>query len=278
MRTRTRLAVVVAAGGLMLVAAVPALAANDTVPGLPVAVGIGDSWTFGQGAADPATGGYFARTSAMLETDLDCLPAAGDAAAGGCKHLQSYNIARPAQPGLPGVTTDAVIDEQLPVVVPLIEARNGDANPRNDVEVIYLSAGGNDVSGAVIQACIVEPSEQCQAVVQERLTHVGANMDIILGALRSAAGPETPIVLVTYDNPIPYCDLGGFPGAGELGGLLLAQLDAVYRGVAQDYDVDVATTLGALGEGDWVGGADCLHPTDSGHAKVAAIAAAAATD
>jgi hypothetical protein len=57
--------------------------------------------------------------------------------------------------------------------------------------------------------------------------------------------------------------------------LVLFQLDQVTRSVASGYGASVATTLGQLGEGDWVGGPDCLHPNDSGHRKVAAIAAAA---
>lgn len=276
MKTPTRLAVVITAVVAVIGWSVPVLAGNDTVPGLPVMVGIGDSWTYGQGAAEPAVGGYFARTNVELRSTLDCLPAASGKAAKGCKHLQGYNIARPAVEGSPGVTTDAVIEEQLPVVVPMIAARNGDANPRNDVEVIYLSAGGNDVSGPVIQACIFGPPEQCAETIDQQLTHVAVNMHTILGTLRSAAGPDTPIVLVGYDNPIPYCELDAYEGAAELGDFLLTQLDLVYQGVAGQYGVQVASTHGALGDGDWVGGGDCLHPNDAGHAKVAAIAAAAA--
>ncbi len=84
-------------------------------------------------------------------------------------------------------------------------------------------------------------------------------------------------MIVTYDNPIRYCNIGAIPGAADLGDLLVFQLDQLYRAIAANYDVDVATTFGSLdSSSDWVGGADCLHPTDSGHAKVAAIAAAAA--
>jgi lysophospholipase L1-like esterase len=178
--------------------------------------------------------------------------------------------------GLPGVTTDAVIAEQLPVIVPRIADRNGDANPRNDVEVIYLSAGGNDVSSPVLNACIFGTPEQCAATIDERLTHVAVNMHTIVGSLRAAAGPDTSIVIVTYDSPIEYCALGSFPGAAELGDFLLFQLDQVMRDVASAYGATVATTLGQLGAGDWVGGQDCLHPNSSGHAKIADIAAAAA--
>lgn len=276
MRTRRRLAAIFTALAIVLASAVPAFAATDTTPGLPVMIGLGDSWTYGQGAADPASGGYFAQTNLILREELDCLPAASANAKDGCKHLQGHNIARPAREGLPGVTTDAVIAEQLPVAVPVIAARNGDHNPRNDVAAIYLSAGGNDVTGQVINACIFGTAEQCATAISDGLTHIAGNMHTILATLREAAGPETPIVLVTYDNPIEFCFLGAFPGAAELGDLLLFQLDQVYRAVAANYGVTVATTLGQLGAGDWVGGNDCLHPNDSGHTKVAAIAAAAA--
>jgi lysophospholipase L1-like esterase len=261
---------------VVLAGAVPALGAKDTTPGLPVMAGLGDSWTYGQGASDPAAGGYFALAHDALQAELDCLPAASGKARDGCKQLQVFNIARPAVAGLPGVTTDAVIEEQLPVMVPFLAARNGDANPRNDVEIVYLSAGGNDVSSPAINACLFGTPEQCEATINEVLTHVAGNLHVIVSSLREAAGPETPIVLVTYDSPVEFCFLGAFEGAAELGDFLLFQLDQVTRGVAAAYGATVATTLGQLGEGDWVGGPDCLHPNDSGHMKVADIAVAAA--
>lgn len=276
MRTQKSFATLLTVIAVVVTSAIPALAEKETNPGRPVMVGLGDSWTYGQGAADPATGGYFGLAADALREDLDCLPAVAEQAADGCKQLTERNIARPAQDGVPGVTTDAVIDEQLPVIMPMIAERNGDSNPHNDVEVIYLSAGGNDVSGPVIEACLFGTEEQCAATITERLTHVASNMHEILGQLRAGAGSETKIVLVTYDSPIPYCYLAPFPGAADLGSFLLFQLDQTYRAVAAAYGVEVATTLGQLGADDWVGGQDCLHPNDSGHAKVAAIAAAAA--
>jgi len=273
---KRRIALVLTVLAVLMAGAVPALGAKDTTPGLPVMVGLGDSWTYGQGAADPATGGYFAVTNEALKAELDCLPAASSNARDGCKHLQQDNIARPAVPGRPGVTTDAVIHEQLPEILPVIAARNGDANPRNNVEVIYLSAGGNDVSSPVINACIFGTPEQCQATITERMNHVAVNLHTIVGSLRAAAGPDASIVLVTYDSPVEYCYLGDFPGAADLSDFVLLQLDQVTRSVAAVYGAEVATTLGQLGEGDWVGGEDCLHPNDSGHRKVAHIAAAAA--
>lgn len=83
MKTRTRITTSLAALAVVLAAMAPALAAEETVPGLPAMVGLGDSWTYGQGAADPAVGGYFARTNGMLREDLDCVPAASENAVDG---------------------------------------------------------------------------------------------------------------------------------------------------------------------------------------------------
>ena len=42
----------------------------------------------------------------------------------------------------------------------------------------------------------------------------------------------------------------------------------VMRDVATAHGARVASVYGRLVPADWVGGADCLHPRDSGYAKV----------
>lgn len=275
---------------LAVVALAPVVSAAELTPGLPVHVGLGDSWTYGQGADDPATGGYFAVSHDQLRAELDCLPARSARAADGCKHLQVTNIARPAIPeqGLSGVTTSAVISEQLPVVVPLVSGRNGDRNPRNDVEAIYISAGGNDVFDPIFDACISGLSVECIEVINSLMAEVEANYHVILGDLRDAAGGDTPIVVATYDNPIPFCDFNAIPGAALLAAIALEGgtnfgipfiprgLNDVIREVASVYGVDVADTWGQIGPDQWVGGNDCLHPNTSGHSTIAGIATEAA--
>ena len=256
--------------------AAPAIATTDTVPGLPVYLALGDSWAYGQGATDPVTGGYAGLLDEALQEDLDCLPAASDEAADGCKHLQLVNLALPATATLPGVTTPAVAAEQLPTAIPMLRARNQDANPSNDVEVVTLHVGGNDVSGSIQAACIGGFTPECFVTFVTEMAQYEADLDNVVSQLRSAAGPDTPIVLGTYDNPVPYCFLGEIPGAIELGAVLLegspdGALDGVHdvvRRVAARYDADVAEVFGQLGAGDFVGGADCLHPGDAGHEKV----------
>ena len=258
--------------------ATPATAGTeaDTVPGLPVYLALGDSWAYGQGAANSATDGYVGQFDTALHQDLDCLPATAQQAADGCKHLQLVNLARPATATLPGVTTALVAAEQLPGALPMLEARNGDRNPRNNVEVITLHVGGNDVSGPIQDACIAGFFFECQVAFFTAMATYEAELDYVVGELRNAAGADTTIVLGTYDNPVPYCILKDVPGAIQLGAVILegtpdGALDGVHdvvRRVADRYDADVAEVFGQLGAGDFVGGTDCLHPSNTGHDKV----------
>jgi lysophospholipase L1-like esterase len=282
MRKRTAGALLSA---LLIGLGVPAQAAGARdVAGLPTQLELGDSWTYGQGASDPESGGYAGIVHQTNLSALDCLPSA-DVELGflGCRQLQREILARPATEALPGVTTDAVIAEQLDSAAALLESRNGDSNPRNDVEVVLLSVGGNDVFGPVIGACLGGLDPQCIGVINERLDHVEQNLDHILGSVRAGSGEDALIVVVTYDNPIAFCPLGAVPGAIALGGLVLeghpllgiTGLNNVIRDTAATHGVLVADTFGQLGEGDWVG--DCLHPNDAGHAAIADIVSATIT-
>jgi lysophospholipase L1-like esterase len=273
-RTKGMVTLVAAVSMVAAMGAAPAAAEQDTTPGLPVYVALGDSWAWGQGAADPAVGGYAPQLWASLQSELDCLPAQSETAADGCSHLQFVNLGRPASPGLPGVTAPLVAAEQLPVAIPMLEARNQDHNPRNDVEVITLHVGGNDVSGPIREACIGGFTPSCLVTFVTEMTQYEADLTEVVGQLRAAAGPDTPIVLGTYDNPVPYCPLGGIPGAAQLGALVLegtpdGSLDGVHdivRRVAASYEAEVAEVFGTFTAADHLG--DCLHPTDSGHDKV----------
>ena len=255
------------------VTAAPGLAEAGSAP---IYLALGDSWAYGQGATDPAAGGYVPQLHRSLQDGLDCVPAATDAAVDGCKHLQLVSLGRPATATLPGVTAPLVAAEQLPIAIELL-ARNHDANPANDVEVITLHVGGNDVSGPIRAACIGGFGDQCLAVFIAEMTAFQADLAQVVGALRAAAGPDTPIVLGTYDNPIPFCDLAGIPGAAQLGALVLEGtpdgalpgIHDIVRGVAAVFGAEVAEVFGDLSSpGDWLGGADCLHPADAGYNKV----------
>jgi lysophospholipase L1-like esterase len=272
----------------------------DLVPGLPVYLALGDSVANGQASApaivDYATtvagwraNGYVAQLDAVLKDRLNCLPAASTHARTGCTQLQLLNLARsgvPAMDGQPakgGVTTQTVIDEQLPTALPLLRARNHDANPRNDVEVVTITVGGNDIFGPITSACLGADPTGCPAAIQGAFSAFSGRYATILSELREAAGPTTPIVTMTYYNALPYCYIGqANPAAGAFAnwfleggtlpglGTLSVGFNDLIRGISAQNGAKVADTFGTLGAGDYLGGADCLHPVRSGHTTIAA--------
>jgi lysophospholipase L1-like esterase len=262
MKHCARIAMLVAALMLALVAtASPASAAK------PVQLALGDSWAAGFGSSD---GGYVPRLNEALQGQFDCSPSDNPKPDQGCK-LELVSVA------VPGATTPTLIANQLPQAVELLESRNSNQNPRDNVEVVTIHIGGNDVTNPIVAACLGGLSATCQQVIASEFAAYRADLDTALSALREAAGPDTRIVIGTYDNPFAQCFLGGVPGAVQLAALVLeggpglpVGLHDIMRDVAGDYGVEVAEVYGDLGPQDWLGGNDCLHPDDSGYEKVAA--------
>jgi lysophospholipase L1-like esterase len=248
-------------------------AKGDLNPGQPVMLALGDSWAFGFGASVPSETGYVPLVYHGLQEGFNCSPSERQREKGGnkgCKHLQLLNIA------VGGATTPTLIAGQLPEATALLEDRNGDRNPRNNVEVITISIGGNDVTTPILTACLSGPGPGCIQTIQTEFAAYRSDLDTALSRLREAAGPDARIVLNTYDNPIPTCFVNAFPGASFLAGIVLEGgpgvpqgLHDIMREVAADYGVEIAEVFGDLAPQDWLGGQDCLHPRDSGYAKVA---------
>jgi lysophospholipase L1-like esterase len=170
-----------------------------------------------------------------------------------------------------GATTDTLV-RQLPKVVQLIEARNGDATPVDDVNLITLDIGGNDVFRPIVTACTVDPqSAGCLTAIQTALAQVAANYRLILGELRAAAGPRTAMAVMTYYNPLPGCRLAALTPLADLvlegGPQVPAGLNDIIRAQAAAVGAAVAETGPLIGVSDLTG--DCLHPDNSGHEKIA---------
>jgi lysophospholipase L1-like esterase len=263
------------------------------VPGLPAYLALGDSIANGEQSAPVfadywqtvdgwRANGYVAQFDAYLVDNLDCLPARSTQAKDGCRQLQLVNLSRSAvpamdgQPAMPGVTSQLLIDEQLPAAVQLLQARNHDANPRNDVEMVTLTVGGNDVF-EVLATCQATPSS-CGSAISAVFTKFGANLSQILHKLRQAAGPGTPIITMTYYNSLLNCPLGSpttiafadwILEGGTLPGLgtLPVGFNDLIRNLSAAYGAEVAETFGLLSGSDLVG--DCRHPNKAGHTKIA---------
>jgi lysophospholipase L1-like esterase len=247
-------------------------AAADDPPATPVApleLSLGDSWAFGFGATVPSRDGYVPQLWEALKERLNCSGAGPDQSQAGCPQLELENLA------VGGATTPSMIQGQFPQAIPELEERNGNLNPRDDVELVTLHIGGNDVTNPIIAACLGGLSASCLQVIQAEFAAYASDLDTALSTLREAAGDDAPIVIGTYDNPIATCFLGSVPGAVQLGALVLEGgpgvpqgLHDIMREVAARYDVQVAEVFGDLAPQDWVGGTDCLHPDDSGYDKV----------
>jgi lysophospholipase L1-like esterase len=246
---------------MMIFTALPAGARNEEEP---VYLALGDSVAFGIGVDRPEQHGYVAVLNRWARA-TDCR----DGRPAACPRLELENLA------VPGATSSTLISGQLPDAITLISQRNDDADPGNDVEFITVTIGGNDLFQPVIAACAGGVTQHCVDVITGGLTTYAANLGVILGTLRTVAGPDTRIVMMTYYNPLEACFLADLAPLADLvlegGGPLPIGLNGIIRATAAATGVEVADTFGELGNDDFVGGEDCLHPDKSGHHTIAEI-------
>jgi hypothetical protein len=127
----------------------------------------------------------------------------------------------------------------------------------------------------VVADCSGGPSAKCAETIQSLFTTYAANLGVILGSLRSVAGPDTEIIVTTYDNPLGACQLAALEPLADAvlegGAGVPVGFNDLIRAVAAATSVEVADTFGQLDLEDWVGGTDCLHPDNSGYHKMATI-------
>lgn len=258
---RRSIAVLALSFGLV-VGALPAVAEDP--PEGPVHVALGDSQAFGSGTPRPDKLGYVAALNRWL-TAVDCR----DGTQSACPHLELANLS------VPGATTSTLITGQLDEALELIEDRNDDGDPNNDVLYVTVTIGGNDVFRAFQTHCLGGVSPGCVGALIAALGQVHTNLNQTLGDLRAAAGPETRIVISTYDNPLGACILAQFESFADIvlegGPGFPTGLNLVIETAATANGAEVADMFGQLTIEDWVGGDDCTHPDISGYNKMARI-------
>lgn len=243
--------------------------------GRPVYLALGDSVPAGIGAT-PKVSGYPELLVARLEDGYN--PAADKATPGASVDFELANVA------VPGATTTSLIAGQLQPAVDLIGERDENRNPHDDVEVVTVTIGGNDVSGPAIRACVATlTTVACQTTVDTTLAVTRAQLTEVLQQLVTAAGRDTEVVVTTYYNPIGSCFLSGLnPRAAGIADVVLeggrlefldlsAGLNDVIREVAAATGAQVAELYGELDASQYVGGPDCLHPDQDGHAEIAEV-------
>ncbi len=256
---------------LLLAGSVGAAAAKQSPPSdapVPLYLALGDSLATGAGASDPARTAYVP----LFYEHRRGIPSCDRGAAEVCPAMQLQNLWRA------GATTTMLLQHQLPLAREILEARNGDDNPRNDVEVITIDIGGNDAF-ALVNVCGAGVTPGCVQAIQVTFATVAQNLTSALSQLSAAAGPETEIVVMTYYNALIACDRSAVAPLADLvlegGPGLPMGLNDLIRAVAARVGASVAETYGLLGPDDLVGGTDCLHPDDSGHRIIAEAFAAA---
>jgi lysophospholipase L1-like esterase len=237
---------------LALLAAVGISAARADQQEYPGYLALGDSLAFGVGAANPAAEGYVGLTHFALSEE-------GGAYEG---ELDLINVAEP------GATSEDLLEPegQLERALAEIDARESDNIPDNDIALISIDVGGNDLLQLADpdSPCVADTgSPGCREAINGMLAGLRSNLAEILLALREAA-PNARIFAVNLYNP--------YSGTGDVRELLanvaVQQVNGVINATASDpaYDVELVPVFELfMGRGDqWIA-SDGIHPNNDGH-------------
>lgn len=230
-------------------------------PGAPLYIALGDSLSYGEGASDRFTTAFVPLVHGALPpgTGLLNLGHSGD---------DSFEI-----------TGHGHLDQ----AVTEIARRNSDTDPVNDVTLVTLEIGGNDLLdlffGYVVPGkcpTIVESLQrpECVGILEDTLGNYGPNLEDILDRLQGA-DPDLNIVLMTLYNPFS----GAFDSLDPFGELSLEGmpdtpfpegLNDIIRQKAQEHGVRLAEVYPEfVGKGKEYIAQDIIHPNDTGYRVMA---------
>jgi lysophospholipase L1-like esterase len=233
---------------------------------------LGDSLAWGDGASDPATTAYVPLLADYFS----------GASHGGAKQLNNLAIR--------GETTASFLGGTQ-----LASAFAAIANPDDDVRVVTLSVGGNDLLDLLndpTDPCVADPtSATCQFLVAQALQGVAARFPVILASLQAALAADPgnePLYVLTlynafggtgspYEAAIDVALLGNDlridcaaivadPYAVGLNDIIACSAIAFGATVVDSYPVidDNALTLTHIGDPGFN-----IHPNDAGYELIA---------
>jgi lysophospholipase L1-like esterase len=250
----------------LLLASVLAVACDsaNTAPEPGVAesgayLALGDSLSAGIGASDPGARGFVALVHRALGPGFELL-----------------NMGRP------GDTSRDLIDNALDDAVRDIESRLDNDDADDDVALITLEIGGNDllaiyyglvVTGTCPDLDTALTSDECSGPLATTLEAFDDNLSTILTRLR-AAGPDTPLLLLTLYNPLAPLGERGSLADLALEGVPDTQFEEgvndIIRARAGEHGAVVVETQ-PLFEGQELAlvSPDFIHPNDGGYQAMA---------
>jgi lysophospholipase L1-like esterase len=228
----------------------------------PLYLALGDSIAFGVGAANPAAEGYVGLAHFDLTAEDGPYP----------DRLDLLNLAEP------GATSGDLLaaEGQLEKALNEIAQREDDSIPGNEVELISIDVGGNDLL-ALADAdspCLADTSStECRDAITRTLSDLQDNLGTILERLRAAA-PDAGIYAINLYNP--------YSGTGDprevLASVAVQQVNGVINATAADpgYGARLVPIFELfLGRGgQWIA-SDQIHPNDDGHRVIAEALVAA---
>ena len=225
-----------------------------SVRGAPEYLALGDSLTAGQGASDQGATAFVPLLYAHLVQSVD----------------GSFTL---ANMGHNGDTSATLISHgHLQTAVDELRLRNANATPEDDIRLVTVTIGANDVF-AVAPVCAAGLTSECFDAVMAAFATVSTNLDFILGDLRAAA-PDTTIVVMSYYNALinPGCSLNALAPLVDVllegGGPVTTGLNDIIRSAAASHGARVAETVGLLDAADMQ--PDCRHANDAGYQKIGA--------
>jgi lysophospholipase L1-like esterase len=179
-----------------------------------------------------------------------------------------------------GATTTSLISDELPAALADLEARNSDWWLFDDIKVVTVDIGGNDLL-ATIPYCMGGPTPECFAAHDAAFATISTNLDYTLDELREAAGPFTKIIVMTYYNGFVAqgCPYGALSWLAELaleGNPALGRpvgANDIIREVAAAHHAKVAELVpggvfpALLGPSNIL--PDCVHANASGYQIIA---------
>lgn len=252
------------------------VAASPETTAAPIYIALGDSLAVGDGASDPASTAYVPLFHEYLREALQ-IP-----------ELALMNL------GHGGDTSAELIEHgHLAKAVDEIEARNFDEGPDNDVQVVTLDIGGNDLLG-LFQSLVMPGTcpdvetflaeAECFDAFQDALDDFRDNFDQALDELEQA-DPGLPVLTADLYNPfsgsgLPFDELAELALEGQQGSPFEEGLNDVIRFIAGEHDVAVADWYGAFqGKSAEFIAPDRIHANDAGYTVMtdAVIAAYEAT-